>query len=43
LNKIHSAGITVGITAIPLFPYISDGEEDLENSLKPLRRMVLIM
>jgi DNA repair photolyase len=34
LNKIHSAGIAVGITAIPLFPYISDGEGDLEKLIK---------
>jgi len=34
LNKIHSTGITVGITAIPLLPYISDGEEDLEKLIK---------
>jgi DNA repair photolyase len=34
LNEIHSAGITVGITAIPLFPYISDSEEDLEKLIK---------
>jgi len=36
LNKIHSAGITVGVTAIPLFPHISDGEEDLEKLIKTL-------
>jgi DNA repair photolyase len=36
LNKIHSAGITVGVTAIPLFPHISDGEKDLEKLIKTL-------
>lgn len=31
VRKIHEAGITVGVTSIPLFPYISDSEEDIEN------------
>jgi len=34
LNKIHNAGITVGVTAIPLFPHITDGEKDLEKLIK---------
>jgi len=34
LNKIHNAGITIGVTAIPLFPHISDDEKDLENLIK---------
>jgi len=36
LNKIHSAGITVGVTAIPLFPHISDREGDLQKLIKTL-------
>ena len=36
LNKIHNAGITVGVTAIPLFPHITDGEENLEKLIKTL-------
>ena len=36
VRKIHEAGITVGVTSIPLFPYISDGEEDIENLIKTL-------
>jgi DNA repair photolyase len=36
LNRIHSAGITVGVTAIPLFPHISDDENDLEKLIKTL-------
>jgi len=36
LNKIHTAGITVGVTVIPLFPHISDGEKDLEKLIKTL-------
>lgn len=31
IRKIHEAGITVGVTSIPLFPYISDSEQDIEN------------
>jgi DNA repair photolyase len=34
LNKIHNAGITVGVTAIPLFPHITDSEKDLEKLIK---------
>jgi len=34
LNELHSAGVTVGVTAIPLFPYISDGEDDLGRLIK---------
>ncbi|VVB61931.1 Radical SAM superfamily protein [uncultured archaeon] len=34
LNKIHKAGITVGVTAIPLFPQITDGEKDVEKLVK---------
>jgi DNA repair photolyase len=30
VQKLHETGITVGVTAIPLLPYISDGEKDLE-------------
>ncbi len=36
LNKIHDAGITVGVTAIPLFPHISDDEKELETLIKTL-------
>ncbi len=34
LNELHSAGVTVGVAAIPLFPYISDGEDDLGRLIK---------
>ena len=36
VKKVHDAGITVGVTSIPLFPHISDGEVDLENLVKTL-------
>ena len=36
VQKIHDAGITVGVTSIPLFPYISDSEEDIEKLIKTL-------
>lgn len=36
VQKIHDAGITVGVTSIPLFPYISDGESDVEKLVKTL-------
>jgi len=34
VQKIHDAGITVGVTSIPLFPYISDSESDVEKLVK---------
>ena len=36
VKKIHDAGITVGVTSIPLFPYISDSESDVEKLVKTL-------
>jgi DNA repair photolyase len=36
LYKIHNAGITVGVTAIPLFPHITDSEKNLEKFIKTL-------
>ena len=36
IQKIHDTGITVGVTSIPLFPYISDSEEDIEKLIKTL-------
>ncbi len=36
VQQIHDAGITVGVTSIPLFPYISDSEEDIEKLIKTL-------
>ena len=36
VQKIHDAGITVGVTSIPLFPYISDSEGDMEKLVKTL-------
>ena len=34
VQKIHDSGITVGVTAIPLFPHISDNEDDIENLIR---------
>ncbi len=34
IQKLHEAGITVGVTAIPLLPYISDSEKDVEELVK---------
>ena len=31
VKQLHGAGITVGVTSIPLFPHISDDESSLEN------------
>jgi DNA repair photolyase len=36
VQKIHDAGITVGVTSIPLFPYTSDSEGDVEKLVKTL-------
>ncbi len=36
VQKIHDVGITVGVTSVPLFPYISDSEEDIEKLIKTL-------
>ncbi|MBI5000456.1 MAG: radical SAM protein [Euryarchaeota archaeon] len=36
VRKIHDAGITVGVASVPLFPYISDSENDLERLIKTL-------
>ena len=36
VQKIHDAGITVGVNSIPLFPYISDSESDVEKLVKTL-------
>lgn len=36
VKQIHDAGITVGVTSIPLFPHISDSEDDIENLVKTL-------
>ncbi len=34
IKILHEAGIIVGVTAIPLFPYISDNENDVEKLIK---------
>ena len=34
VQELHEVGITVGITAIPLLPYISDGEKDIKELVK---------
>lgn len=34
IKKLKEAGITVGVTAIPVLPYISDDEETLEDMIK---------
>ena len=34
IRKLKDAGITVGVTAIPVLPYISDDEETLEGMIK---------
>lgn len=34
VQELHEEGITVGVTAIPLLPYISDGEKDIEELVK---------
>jgi DNA repair photolyase len=31
IQELHNAGITVGVAAIPLLPYISDDEKDLND------------
>ena len=36
IRQLHEAGITVGVTAIPLLPYISDHEKDLEELIRTL-------
>ena len=34
IKKLKDAGITVGVTAIPVLPYISDDEKTLEGMIK---------
>ena len=34
VQKLHEIGITVGVTAIPLLPYISDSEKDMGELVK---------
>lgn len=34
IQELHEAGINVGVTAIPLLPYISDSREDIEELVK---------
>ncbi len=34
IQKLHEAGITVGVIAVPLLPFISDREEDVDELLK---------
>jgi DNA repair photolyase len=34
IRELHLAGITTGVTAIPLLPYISDYEKDVEHLIK---------
>lgn len=36
IKGLHEAGITVGVTAIPLLPYISDREKDIEELIKTI-------
>ena len=34
IQELHEAGITTGVTSIPLLPYIADGEKDIEELVK---------
>ena len=34
IQKLHEAGIAVGVTAIPLLPYISESEKEIEDLVK---------
>jgi len=34
IKELHEEGISVGVTAIPLLPYISDHEKDIEELIK---------
>jgi DNA repair photolyase len=34
IRTIHQAGITVGVAAIPLLPYVSDSQEEIESLVK---------
>jgi len=34
IEKLHESGIVVGVTAIPLLPYISDNEKEIEKIIK---------
>ena len=34
IRELHIAGITTGVAAIPLLPYISDHEKDVESLIK---------
>jgi DNA repair photolyase len=36
IQELHEANITVGVTAIPLLPYITDGEKDVKALVKIL-------
>jgi len=36
IQELHEANITVGVTAIPLLPYITDQEKDVETLIKTL-------
>ena len=38
VKQIHDAGITIGVTSIPLLPYISDNESQLENLIKEIAK-----
>ncbi len=39
IRKLKDAGITVGVTAIPVLPYISDDEETLEEMIKTFKEL----
>ena len=38
VKQIHDAGITIGVTSIPLLPYITDNESQLENLIKDISK-----
>jgi DNA repair photolyase len=39
IRTIHRQGITVGVAAIPLLPYVSDSEKDMESLVKTVAHM----
>ncbi len=36
IRELHAAGITVGVTAIPLLPFLSDNEADVERLMEAI-------
>lgn len=39
IRTLHRQGITVGVAAIPLLPYVSDSEKDIESLVKTVADM----